>query len=106
MKKANITRVVQRKRTASSKEEGTYSMLLAYDVPCYGSIEFRSKSDAASVRKAKAMLADWDKQLGGVSFMEEHGGADQHRVVSLPTCRRDVPLPRIYIWGRSCGRKC
>ena len=83
MKKATTKRAVRREQTASSEGIGQYSMLLAYDVPCYGSIEFRSKSDAAAVRKAKAMLADWDNQLGGVSFMEEHGGADQHRVVSL-----------------------
>ena len=102
MKKATTKRAVPREQTASSEGIGQYSVLLAYDVPCYGSIEFRSKSDAAAVRKAKAMLADWDNQLGGVSFMEEHGGADQHRIVSLthvPTRQELRPKVLIHVQG-------
>ena len=112
MKKATTKRAVRREQTASSEGIGQYSMLLAYDVPCYGSIEFRSKSDAAAVRKAKAMLADWDKHLAGVSFMDEQQGADQHRIVSLthmPT-RRTVaedlymaPQPRPRVMIHVCG---
>ena len=83
MKKATTKRAVRREQAVSSEGIGQYSMFLAYDVPCYGSIEFRSKSDAAAVRKAKAMLADWDKHLGDVPFMDEQGGADMHRIVHV-----------------------
>jgi hypothetical protein len=92
MKKTGINHgAVRRARKALSKAAGTYSMLLAYDVPCYGSIEFTSRSDVAAQRKGRRMLADWDKHLAGVAFMDEQQGADQHRIVSLT----HVPTQRI-----------
>jgi hypothetical protein len=111
-KKANIKCAVRRVRMASSEAAGKYSMLLAYDVPCYGSIEFTSKSDVAAVRKGKRMLEDWDKHIADVPFMDEQGGADQHRIVSLthmPTQRvvaEDVymapqPCPKVLVYV--CG---
>jgi hypothetical protein len=83
MKKANVKRAGRRDRMATSEGAEKYSMLLAYDVPCYGSIEFNSKNDKSALRKAKRMLADWDNRLDDVSFMDEQGGAVDHRIVSL-----------------------
>jgi hypothetical protein len=105
MKKANVKRAVLRERVAPSEAAERYSMLLAYDVPCYGSIEFTSKGDAAALRKAMRMLADWDKRLAGVPFMEEQDGADQHRIVSLthmPTQR--TVAEDLYMGSQPCPK--
>jgi hypothetical protein len=108
MKKANVKRAARRERTASSEAIEKYSMLLAYDVPCYGTVEFTSKNDNSALRKAKRMLADWDNRLDDVSFMDEQGGAVDHRIVSLthmPTKRtvaedwymEPQPCPKVII---------
>lgn len=112
MKKGNTKRPPRRRTASLPATEEKYSMLLAYDVPCYGSVEFTSKSDASALRKAKRMLADWDNRLADVSFMEEQEGADLYRIVSLihlPTKRtvaEDLymapqPCPKVMI--HVCG---
>jgi hypothetical protein len=105
MNKANVKRAVGHARPVSSDAAEKYSMLLAYDVPYYGSIEFSSKSDVAALRKAMCMLADWDKRLAGVPFMEEQEGADQHRIVSLthmPT--RRIIAEDLYMGTQPCPK--
>jgi hypothetical protein len=108
MSKTKIKRGAHRTPTSAKAEATRYSMLLAYDVPCYGTIEFTSKSDTAAVRKAKRMLKDWDKHFSKVAFVEEQEGADEHRIVSVthvPTKRtvaedlymQPQPCPKVII---------
>lgn len=83
MKKRNTKRPPRRKSATLAEKHEQYSMLLAYDVACYGSLEFTSKNDLAALRKARRMLDDWDKRLGGVPFHDEPEGATDYRIVSL-----------------------
>jgi hypothetical protein len=83
MRKAKFTRGSRLAPARVKVPAGKYKMLLGYDVPFYGMIEFTAQSDASAARKARRMLDDWDRYLGDVVFAAEHGGADQHRVVNV-----------------------
>ena len=82
MRKAKLQRGNRRAPVRVKVPAAKYKMLLGYDVPFYGVIEFTAQSDAAAARKARRMLDDWDRYLGDVAFTAEYGGADQHRVVN------------------------
>jgi hypothetical protein len=105
MEKAKIKGPTKRKTASLADQDEKYSMLLAYDVPCYGTIEFRANSDAAAARKGQRMLKDWDKHLGNVAFVDEQEGADEHRIVSLthrPTQR--TVAEDLYMEPQSCPK--